>query len=475
MRPPFTAAEFLDAFRRYNEAVFPAQGVLLVIGIVAVGAALQGSRAGSRGALAMLGLLWLWTAVAYHLAFFTAVSGAGYLFAAASAFEGLVVLRLASAPNPPRLAARADAHGIAAAILLGYAIVGYPIAAAASGHHYPAMPTFGAPCPTTIFTIGLLLLVVDRVPRTPLVVPMAWVLVATTAALAFGMWEDAGALVAGLVAATLLTDQSRRGQAAAPRGRPTAPRAVTHRRLRRAARVVAGLAVAFVAGYAAYAAAAWLRYGRPASTEMRTASALDRYIPVYEVRERHETRVDASPAAAFASACAFDLYDSRLVRTIFDARELVMLRRRPRPHVNEPFLHSVQAMGWGMLAASGQRELVFGAVTRPWEGDVVFRALPPTEFAAFDEPGYAKIVWSIAVDPDSGSGSRVRTETRVVTTDPGSRARFRRYWSLASPGIVLIRREALALVKRDAESSRSLAHAPAPSATMRVGAAPGSP
>ena len=45
----------------------------------------------------------------------------------------------------------------------------------------------------------------------------------------------------------------------------------------------------------------------------------------------------------------------------------------------------------------------------------------------------------------------LRTETRVVTTDPESRERFRRYWSVFSPGIVLIRYEVLRMVKAEAE------------------------
>jgi hypothetical protein len=44
-----------------------------------------------------------------------------------------------------------------------------------------------------------------------------------------------------------------------------------------------------------------------------------------------------------------------------------------------------------------------------------------------------------------------RTETRVATTDASARVRFRRYWSFASPGIILIRWLSLPGVKRDAE------------------------
>jgi hypothetical protein len=83
--------------------------------------------------------------------------------------------------------------------------------------------------------------------------------------------------------------------------------------------------------------------------------------------------------------------------------------------------------------------------------DVQFRGLSPEEFAAFNEPGYAKIVWTIEVDPIGPSESIFRTETRVATTDPDSRRRFRRYWSLVCPGILLIRREILRVVRREAE------------------------
>jgi hypothetical protein len=92
-----------------------------------------------------------------------------------------------------------------------------------------------------------------------------------------------------------------------------------------------------------------------------------------------------------------------------------------------------------------------GAVTQPWKANVVFRALPPDEFAAFHEPGYVKIVWTLRVDPLGPAESMFRTETRAVCTDPESRARFRRYWSFLSPGIILIRWLSLGPLKVEAE------------------------
>ena len=76
----------------------------------------------------------------------------------------------------------------------------------------------------------------------------------------------------------------------------------------------------------------------------------------------------------------------------------------------------MQSLGWGVLADEPGREVVMGAVTRPWEANVTFRALAPDQFAAFNEPGYVKIAWTIRADELSGTESIFRTETRAVAS-----------------------------------------------------------
>jgi hypothetical protein len=114
-------------------------------------------------------------------------------------------------------------------------------------------------------------------------------------------------------------------------------------------------------------------------------------------------------------------------------------------------LAQTKALGWGVLAEVPGREIIMGAVTQAWLADVVFRGLTPEEFAAFNEPGYVKIAWTLRADPISAGESVFRTETRAVTTDPTARAKFRWYWSKASPGIWLIRQMTLGPLKREAE------------------------
>jgi hypothetical protein len=204
--------------------------------------------------------------------------------------------------------------------------------------------------------------------------------------------------------------------------------------------------------YTGYAAVTWYRYGRTGSEAAESAgdALLDRFVPVYEVAERHEIRVAAPASITYAAAREVDLNRSPLVRAIFRGRELLM--RAPKGEASsQPFLDQVLAIGWGVLAEEPGREIVLGAVTQPWQSEVHFHALPPSAFAAFHEPGYAKIVWTLSVQPIGPTRSVFRTETRVATTDAESRSRFRRYWAVFSPGIILIRRATLHLVKDEAE------------------------
>ena len=107
-----------------------------------------------------------------------------------------------------------------------------------------------------------------------------------------------------------------------------------------------------------------------------------------------------------------------------------------------------------------------GAVTQPWLANVVFRTLPPEEFVAFREPDYVKIAWTLRADPLTATESIFRTETRVVTTSPAARAKFRRYWAFASPGIILIRWASLGPLKAEAERrSRAAESSPTVEAT----------
>jgi hypothetical protein len=229
------------------------------------------------------------------------------------------------------------------------------------------------------------------------------------------------------------------------------------RRIRSAVRLVSAATCLASAGYLAYAGIAWSRYGQPPRPQDdEQDELLDRFMPAYEVRERHQVRVNAPAEIVFAVASEQDLMQSAIVRAIFRTREL-LLGGTPdsvsRPH---GLVDWCRSLGWGVLAEVPGREIVVGAVTRPWMANVVFRPIAAERFAMFDEPDYVRIAWTIRADVTGDRESLHSTETRVVTTDLAARARFRRYWALASPGIILIRRLSLGPLKREAERRAAL-------------------
>ena len=229
-------------------------------------------------------------------------------------------------------------------------------------------------------------------------------------------------------------------------------------RTSRSAKAIGAVIAAAAASYAGYAAVTWLRYGQGSrSAGDEHDQLLDRFMPEYEVAERHHIAVAAPAAVTFTAAKDHDLLHSGVVRAIFKARQIV-LGGTDRAPQRRGLLADTLALGWGVLAETPERQIVVGCVTRPWEPDPVFRALAPDQFARFDDAGYVKIAWTLRADPVDDGSSIFRTETRISTTDPVARARFRRYWSLASPGIILIRRLLLAPLKAEAER-RALASA----------------
>ena len=75
--------------------------------------------------------------------------------------------------------------------------------------------------------------------------------------------------------------------------------------------------------------------------------------------------------------------------------------------------------------------------------------LGPAEFAAFGEPGYAKLAFNLRVDPHGATSAILSLETRVALTDPSSLRHFRRYWVIVGPFSGLIRQMALRLLAAD--------------------------
>lgn len=195
MTLPFTPAQFFEVFARYNAAVWPAQFALGTLAVASVLLVLLAPARAGRVVAWILALLWAWVGIVYHLAYFAAINPAAPLFAAialagavAFAWIGGVRGRLVFERGSPGR----KRFGV---VIVVFALLLYPALGAMLGHRYPAAPTFGLPCPTTLFTFGMLLMASDRLPWTLVVAPLIWAFVGATAAIALGVLEDLALLV----------------------------------------------------------------------------------------------------------------------------------------------------------------------------------------------------------------------------------------------------------------------------------------
>jgi hypothetical protein len=214
MQLPFTSEQFFAVFAAYNQAIWPAQILAWLLGLAAAALALRPGPRRSRAAAGILAALWLANGLGYHLAFFSRINPAAYGFAAVFVLGGAALAWQGAVRGRLRFAAGAGASGLAGWACLLYGLAGYQLWGLALGHHWPAAPLVGvAPCPTTIFTWGLLLWSRPPPGWAVLAMPALWTAVGGSAAVALAVPQDYGLIAAGALGMGLILRRrlSRRG------------------------------------------------------------------------------------------------------------------------------------------------------------------------------------------------------------------------------------------------------------------------
>lgn len=196
---PFTPEQFFTVFARYNEAVWPMQAALNAMALLSAGLLFPSRAWAGRVISLLLALLWAWMAIAYHFAFFSSINSAAWLFGGVFLLGSLAFAWFGAARSDLIFRPAFGVRGVAGVTLIVFALAVYPGIGYLLGHRYPSAPTFGLPCPTTIFTLGLLLFAVQPVPKLAFVVPLLWTAVGSMAAFQLGVREDLALLAAGIV------------------------------------------------------------------------------------------------------------------------------------------------------------------------------------------------------------------------------------------------------------------------------------
>ena len=201
---PFTVEQFRRVFVRYNLLVSPTQWVLYGFALLSIVIIASGHRRFYRIVYFILALFWLWSGLVYHFVFFTAINPAAYLFGGLFVTEALLLGWFVLRPSQPSFEFSNKTRFVAGAFLVCSALVIYPAISFLVGHRYPATPTFGLPCPTTLFTLGVLLWSKPRVPVRIVIIPILWSALGLTAVVQLGMYEDFLLLVSLVTGSVLL-------------------------------------------------------------------------------------------------------------------------------------------------------------------------------------------------------------------------------------------------------------------------------
>jgi hypothetical protein len=189
---PFSQDAFFDLFAEYNETIWPLHIFVFIAGLICVLAVLRPSKTSMMAICILLAAIWLINGVGYHLLHFYRINPAANLFGALFVFEALVLASTPLFAPGLRFSFEKDFKSVIAFTLIVFAVVLYPALSYLAGHNYPRMPVFGvAPCPTVIFTIGILLTGGDwRTVRLLMIAPVIWALVGGSAAFLLGVTQD---------------------------------------------------------------------------------------------------------------------------------------------------------------------------------------------------------------------------------------------------------------------------------------------
>jgi hypothetical protein len=207
---PFSLVEFLNVFKNYNQTIFPLQIVFYFAAFLCIYFLYTGNKNATRIISIALAFFWLWMGIVYHIVFFSEINNAAYIFGGLFILQGIMFAGCGLIRKKLSFEYTKSAVNNTGLILIAYALIIHPVLGHNLGHAYPYSPTFGLPCPTTIFTLGILLFADKKMPMHLLIIPLLWSIIGFTAAFTLTIYEDIGLLAAGVIAFVLLISSNRK-------------------------------------------------------------------------------------------------------------------------------------------------------------------------------------------------------------------------------------------------------------------------
>ena len=196
--PPLN--QFLAAVGRADTTAWPMQIVWYAAAVAMAGLALWPARRWSSPLICALAAAYFaWIGIGYFV-WLSPGTGLSGVWATVFTLQAVLLAVAGIARRDLVIRPRWDLASGLGAVVIAYALIGYPLVGVLGGHALRVVPLFGVtPCATVTFFFGLLLWAVPPAPKYLLLMPLAWALNAAPPNMATGVVVDYGMLAAALI------------------------------------------------------------------------------------------------------------------------------------------------------------------------------------------------------------------------------------------------------------------------------------
>lgn len=197
----------------YNLFIHPMHYAAYGLGVAAILLAAVKAEFARKYVSLILAIFWIWIGVVFCMLYWSRISALAYVLGGLFVLQGLLFLIFGFFRQGLSFQTEASLYTTTGFIFIVYAMIIFPLIGIYFGRTWPQMLPFGlVPCPTIAFTFGLLLWADKKVPVYLFVIPFIMALFAI-GAVAFGIYEDLGAFIAGILGTILILIKNQKYQA----------------------------------------------------------------------------------------------------------------------------------------------------------------------------------------------------------------------------------------------------------------------
>ena len=200
----FSEQTYYRLFELYNTGIWPMQILALLAGVFISVLLYWKPPWHGRAIAAILSACWLWVAWAYHWQHYATINWAARYFAAGFAIQAALFIWIGVICNCMVTSEfKLFSHRVGLVVFL-FALVVYPCLAPLTGRLWQQTEVFGiAPDPTSVASLGILLLAAGRVYWEILIIPLIWCAIGGAILWQMSSPEALVLLLAGFLVATL--------------------------------------------------------------------------------------------------------------------------------------------------------------------------------------------------------------------------------------------------------------------------------